>query len=358
MLPPVLAKTLKAGDTIAFVSLSLRLNEVFPDPITRAKAVFEKRGYKVKIFFSQDEGIRSSVDNRLAEFRAAFLDPNISAIVCTIGGGSFTELLPSIMFDNDLRQGIRENPKIVVGLSDMTGLHWFLHARTGLRSFYGPSAIPELGTTDEQNDDTSPLAFCIRNLFKAISNTEPLGDIPRSLTYAPKDPAFFSNPSSTEKQVLSQAPKWQWLRQGRGRGRLFGGCLTIMARLNGIPAIRPDWSNRVVFFETMASDAEDPDVVRTGLADLIAAGVFDEAAGLIIGRPCRYDSEEDRENFSKIITELLCNKSLVRGKNDFPILLNVDIGHTTPMVTLPLDAMVSLDSSTDTFAVLESGVSA
>lgn len=206
MSSPALAKALKPGETIAFVSLSARLNEVLPAAISRAAAVLSNRGYKVRTFFTPDTGIQSSITNWLSEFRLAFLDPTISAIICTIGGGSFTELLPALMADTEMQASIRANPKIVVGYSDMTGLHWFLHAFTGLRTFYGPSAIPELGTADSVDDEASPLAFCIRTLFDMISKPKPLGDVPRSLIYAPKLPAFFGDPTSTEIQKVIPAP--------------------------------------------------------------------------------------------------------------------------------------------------------
>jgi len=46
------------------------------------------------------------------------------------------------------------------------------------------------------------------------------------------------------------------------------------------------------------------------------------------------------------------------GMEGVPILANVDSGHTDPMVTLPLDGLVRLDSRRDEFVVLESAVAA
>ena len=103
------------------------------------------------------------------------------------------------------------------------------------------------------------------------------------------------------------------------------------------------------------SDIGEPDQVRNSLADLIAHGVFDEAAGLVVGRPVGYDSEESRTEYLDIIKGLLCEGRLARA-NPFPILCNVDIGHTTPMVTLPFGGLVELDSEGDRFTVLETAV--
>lgn len=357
MSSPVVARALQPGDTIAFVSLSARLNNVFPAAIARATALLTSRGYKVRTLFTQESGIQSSIKNRLAEFRAAFTDPSISAVICTIGGGTFTELLPDLIADRELHESIRENPKIVVGYSDMTGLHFFLHALTKLRTFYGPTAIPELGTADSAEDEKSPLAFCVKALLDVISKPEPLGDIPRSPIYAPKLPHFFRDPPSTEAQDVAPSPAWRWLRPGKAQGRLFGGRLSTVVRLNGIRTISPAWRGRIVFLETAVGEAGDFGSVRTSIADLIAQGVFDEAAGLVVGRPYGFDSEKDQQGFVDIITALLCEGRLAESENQFPILYNVDIGHTTPMVTLPFDVLAELDSHGDTFTLLESAVS-
>lgn len=356
MRPPTNPPSLKPGATIAFVSLSSRINDKFPAVLSRARSLFQDRGYKVCIFDTQDDDIQSSITNRHTEIRTVFFDDEISAILCTIGGLTFTEILPLLIADLGLQIHIRLNPKIVVGSSDMTGLHWFLNTKTGLRTFYGPSAIPELGTVDIPGDEMSPLTFCISNLFNAIASSEPIGDIPRSPIYSPQAPAFFRDPESVETQVVAPAPAWKWLRRGKAQGQLFGGCLGVMARLNGILAIRPNWRGRIVFLETSFEESKDLPVVQRAVADLIAQGVFEEAAGLVIGRPVGYDSEEKLEEYAGVFKALLCEGRYASDGNQFPILMNVDIGHTTPMVTLPYDILAELDAEQDRFTILESAV--
>lgn len=355
----ILAKALQPGDTIAFVSLSARLNEIFPEALTRAASLFESHGYKVRVLFTprQEPDVQRGIADRLAELREALLDPAIAAVVCTIGGETFTELLPALVADEALHAHVRANPKVVVGYSDNTGLHWFLHALTGLRTFYGPTAIPELGTADVRDGQESPLSFCVDALVRAVAKAEPLGSVPRSAMYAPEHPAFFQDPTSVEVQKLVPSPAWKWLRPGKARGRLFGGLLGAVVRLNGIRRIAPEWRGRILFLETAVSEADDLGAVRTAFADLIAQGVFDSAAGLVVGRPFGFDSNEARAEYAHVITSLLCDtRHGPLADNRFPILFNVDIGHTTPMVTLPINALATLDSEADEFAVLEAGV--
>lgn len=356
----IIPPALQPGATIAFISPSARLNHEHSAVMTRATKVLSDRGYQVRELFHVDEGIQSSISNRLSEIRTAFSDPSISAIICTIGGSTFTELLPALIADTQLHATIRANPKIVVGYSDITGLHWFLHGLTGLRTFYGPGAIPELGEPSPAHDDdiNSPMAFCAKNLFRAISVSEPIGEVSRSVAFAPKPAAFWTDPASVAPLELVPPPKWTWIRPGKAQGRLFGGCLTVVARLNGVREITPDWRDRIVFLETaLAEDNVSGNPlyrVQAGFADLIAQGAFDHAAGLVVGRPFGYHTEEMQRDYMNAIRGLLCEGRM--AEKPFPILFNVDFGHTTPMVALPFDALAVLDSEKDSFAIIEAAV--
>lgn len=351
----IVPKALQPGATIAFVSPSARLNAKMPAVIARATSVLVGKGYQVRELYTPDSGIQSSIDHRLAELRSAFTDPTIDAVFCTIGGTAFTELLPALIADTELHAAIRAHPKIVVGYSDITGIHWFLHALTGLRTFYGPGAITELGEANSIDDEISPLAFCAKHLFRTITDSQPIGDVARSPTYAPDvDPSWY-DAASTQGPKLAPTAGWIWIRPGKAQGRLFGGCITVMARLGGVRAISPDWKDRIVFMETQMGDDMVSglalDRFRAGVADLIAQGVFDDAAGLVVGRPFGYDTDKLRADYIGVIKGLLCEGRF--ADKPFPILFNVDFGHTTPMVTLPFDGLAELDSENDRFAILE-----
>ncbi|KAK8038440.1 peptidase family S66 [Apiospora rasikravindrae] len=357
----IIPRALQPGAKIALISPSARLNHELPAALARGVQLISSQGYEVvEIYHGPDSGIQSSIANRLAELRAAFSDPSVAVVWATIGGSTFTELLPALLADTELHDTIRANPKIVVGYSDITGLHWFLYS-LGLRTFYGPGIFPELAeprAADHDKYEASALGFCVKHVFRAMTDPTPIGAIARSPTYAPDPARVFTDPDSTEPPRLVANPGWTWLRGGQAQGRLFGGCLTVMARLGGVRAIAPDWKGRIVFLETALADDNQTGNpiyrVQAGVADLIAQGVFEEAAGLVVGRPFGYDSAEMRESYMRVIREHFCEGRL--APNGFPILFGVDFGHTTPMVTLPYDALAVLDSAKDEFAVIESVV--
>ncbi|KAK5626305.1 hypothetical protein RRF57_002020 [Xylaria bambusicola] len=355
---PIVPKALEPGQTIAWVSPSARYNDKIPKVMARATAVLESKGYKVRELFTPDTSIQNGITNRLSELRTAFTDPTIDAVFCTIGGPAFTELLPALLADTALHEAIRAHPKVVVGYSDITGLHWFLHAMTGLRTFYGPGAIPELGELASLEDEDMPLAFNVRNLFRAVASRSPIGDLERSRFFCPTLPPSTLDDNSEEPNKVLPSAGWIWLRPGKGTGRLFGGCLTVMARIAGVRAIVPDWRGRIVFIETAMSDdlvSGNPiERVQAGIADLIAQGVFDDVAGLVVGRPFGYHTPEMREQYANVIKGLLCEGPM--GEKKFPILYNVDFGHSSPLLTLPYDTLATLDSDKDQFAIIESAV--
>ena len=74
-----------------------------------------------------------------------------------------------------------------------------------------------------------------------------------------------------------------------------------MARLAGVRAIVSDWLGKIMFLETALIEdhtAGTPlENVRAGIGDLIAQGVFEDVAELVVGWPFRYDSPEMRESY-------------------------------------------------------------
>jgi muramoyltetrapeptide carboxypeptidase len=73
-------------------------------------------------------------------------------------------------------------------------------------------------------------------------------------------------------------------------------------------------------------------------------GVFDEIAGLIIGKPEFYDQQSARFGYDELFKEVL-------GERKYPVISNFDCGHTVPMLTVPRYSRVRLIASTDDVSV-------
>lgn len=339
----VFPAALQKGDLVAFVSPSFRMNNVLPNQVQRAIALFNKLGFEVSVAPADPDlshNYDADLELRRDELHKAFGDPKVKAVFCTVGGAYIHELLP--LLDWDL---IRANPKILVGFSDITGLHCAVSTQTGLRTFYGPMAIDPLGGRPEHS------TFTIESLLKVITpdGQRPIGQAPASSEWS-NDIGVFDDDESFEP-VMHKSQGWKWMRSGKATGRVFGGCVEPLMNLPGTK-FWPDWTDRILLLETsMGEDfgkGASLERVRAQMATLRMLGVFGKVRGLIIGRPYSY-TDEERKEFDEIV------ERQTRGYS-FPILIDVNIGHTSPIMTVPLNGMVELDSETDTFEFLEKNV--
>ncbi|TKA80099.1 hypothetical protein B0A49_02444 [Cryomyces minteri] len=310
--PKLLPPALRPGATIALISPSARLNDVLSTRLHRAVAHLSQLGYTVEVIYTPlppNTSIRDSALHRAAEIHRAFLSPGISAIVCTIGGLSANELLPHL--DYAL---IRAHAKIFCGYSDVTLLHYALYVAAGLRTFYGPAALPQWGEYPE------PLALSSEHfLHVAKTTSNEVGQLPRS------------------EQWTDDFVDW-----------------TTVLQLGATPWDLPSYGGVVLLLEL--PEGQEPDQAtpvesaRSGLADLANRGVFDRIAGLVLGRPFMYTDEMGGE-WKRCVLELCEGEG-----RTFPILADVDVGHTDPMVTVPLGALCEMDSATDRWAIVEPSV--
>jgi muramoyltetrapeptide carboxypeptidase len=340
----IIPRALRKGDAIAFISPSARRNSISPAPLDRAKAYLESLGYQIKIIYSDISSLshKESILARCDEIHSAFADPSITAIICTTGGSSSNELLKYLNYAL-----IRSHPKIFCGFSDITVLHYAFFTQARLRTFYGPEAVKQLG------DYPQPLEFTACHFLAMLTEegrarAKGIGPVPRSLGLTSQRPELGPEPRPRE---LAPNPGWTWLRPGKARGCIFGGCLPSILHLAGTK-FWPDYKGRILLLESPKGEQMDNPrtlvVTKAQMTDLDNLGVFDVIAGLVVGRPVGLD-EGGREEFRGMVEGVLEGTS-------FPVLLDVDVGHTDPILTIPLDAMCSLDSEKDEFSILEAGV--
>jgi len=329
---------LQKGDTIAFIAPSSGLSNIFPHRIDNAKKFFLSEGYKVKEYPTtrgSHEGSSGTIKDRLRDLDEAFSDKEVKAIICTVGGISSNELISKI--DYNL---IKKNPKIFCGFSDISILHYAFLTKTGLVTFYGPALMGEFGECPNPQD------YTLEHFYKAVTNK--IGKIKSSEMWVEEFVEW-----NDQKEPRNKVPNkgFVWLKPGKVKGKIIGGCLYSILQLMGTE-YNVDYNNKILFIETAEGEdykkGEPLDLVSSKIMDLRNAGVFDKIKGLVVGRPFGYTSKE-REKFKDIIKKHIENY-------DFPVLINFDIGHTSPMITIPLNIEVEMDSIENRFEFLESGV--
>jgi len=343
-MPLIKPKKLEKGDTIGLISPSAPLAGLVPHRTERAIKMLEKLGFKVKVgrnALKVTGHTAGSPKERAEDINTFFKDKEIKAIICFIGGNHSNQILKYLDF-----QLIKKNPKIFVGYSDATVLHFAFYTQCNLVTFYGPAALTQFG------ENPKILSYTEEYFKKALMETRPIGKIKPSLYWTDEILDWFKKEDLKRPRKMKKNKGWQWLKKGKAEGPILGGCITSMMHLRGTK-YWPDFSGSIFFWEISESDCdftkgERIENIDSYLTDLELSGVFEKIKGMIVGRFFGYSKQEEKEVI-KIIKQRTASYN-------FPILIGVDIGHTDPMITLPIGVKVRIDSSKNLFEIKENGV--
>ncbi len=334
----IIPQKLSKGDTIAILAPSSGLGAIFPHRIDNAIKFLESIGFKVKEYPTARKinGWESaSPEERARDLMEAFTDKEVKAIICTIGGFNSNKILKLLDFKK-----IRENPKIFCGYSDISVLHYAIHKKAGLITFYGPSIMNQFGEFPE------PLKYTLDYFKKAVMESEAIGEVKASEKWTDEILDWSQKEDLQRPRNLIKNKGYEWLREGKAKGNIIGGCISSINHLIGTEYL-PDYEGKILFIELPEGQefgkGEPLSYVDSYLADLNNTGIFNKIKGLIVGRPYKYN-EEDSKKFQDIILD---NSK----EYNFPILYGADIGHTDPQITIPLGAEIELDSEKNLFKI-------
>ncbi|HDN91047.1 MAG TPA: LD-carboxypeptidase [Candidatus Aenigmarchaeota archaeon] len=317
---------LKKGDTIAFVSPSAGLAGLFKYRVKRAIRWFREEGFKVKLSenFWETGYIAGSPEGRARDLNEMILDEEVKAIISAIGGEHSIQILRYVNFE-----AFKENPKIFSGFSDITVLHLAFYKISGVQTYYGPMVLTQFG------EYPKPSEYTIRYFYKAVMHGK-IGKI-EVVDYTDQFLDWKKYKRTPRRKFKKN--KLLWLREGKAKGRLIGGCMPSILRVTGTSYF-PSFHNSIIFLETPEGErAGKPyklEKVDADLSQLREVGIFEKARGLILGIPYRY-TKQMKQEFYRLVLERLKDY-------DFPILANVNFGHTDPIITIPYGAQAIIDS--------------
>lgn len=269
----------------------------------RGMAWFAQRGCACKLsshYWGNAGFLAGSPADIAEDINMLVADPTIDFIISSGGGYCANALLPYLDYDLIGRIG-----KPIIGLSNPTVLLNAISSKTGLVTYSGPVLIHNLGS--EQGID----AFTEQSLRAVLAH-------------------------DTGSMVITEGSDWKWLRGGRVEGRLWGGNLWSIEHLLGTP-YEPEWDGGILMLEDCFCELHQ---VMASLQHFKTAGVFERLSGLIIGVPLEVGETElpYHGSFADIVSQVVedCDLVTVDG---------VHLGHTDRKLTLPIGAMVRLDST-------------
>ena len=113
-----------------------------------AESFMESFGMRVQIFPSCYKKFRYMAGDdeiRLKDLHDAYLDKNIDTIICARGGYGVVRLLDKIDYDI-----IKNNPKKIVGSSDITALLVSIYKKTGQITYHGKMALNGVSNMEKE----------------------------------------------------------------------------------------------------------------------------------------------------------------------------------------------------------------
>ncbi len=291
----IIPKSIKEGSKIAIISPASSVKDAVIDT---AIVKLRERGYEPVVFphaYGKNFGTHPASDeDRAADLMNAFLDPEIDAILCTRGGYGTVRMLPMLNMDV-----IRQNPKWLIGYSDISDLHAFMH-KAGVASIHGPMC----GHIAKEADTIPSTEY----LFKVLTDSLPI-------TY--------------------ELPANDYNKHGHARGRLVGGNLLT---INGLSETPYDIMNIgededvILFIEDVS---EQIYAIERVLMRMHYSGLLSQVKGFIVGQFTEYRPSEDFASMEDMIHYWLKKWGYYNEHNPMPIVFDFPTGHVTenyPMI--------------------------
>ncbi|MDR1370591.1 MAG: LD-carboxypeptidase [Dysgonamonadaceae bacterium] len=266
---------LRPGDRISIIAPS---GVVEPGYVEKTRKIFENWGLQVILgehLFKKYGRFAGTASERLHDLQNSLDDPDIQAVFFARGGYGTVDILDRISLDK-----FKQNPKWLIGFSDITILHSLISG-AGICSLHAPMSAH---LAEEGENELSALY-----LKKILFGEKPeyrIGDHDLN-------------------------------RNGSCSGYIRGGNLSILSGLRGTPYDLLT-ENTILFLEDIDEQAYHIDRM---MQNLKLGGILEKISGLIIGR---FSGCHDDPQMNCTIYESIFH--LVE-RYDYPVCFDFPVGH-------------------------------
>ena len=338
--PPV-----ERGDRVAVVAPASTNPEfashVYELGLERMRDVFDLEPVEYPTATADPEWLADNPQARAEDVMDAFRDPEISAVIATIGGHDQLTILPHL--DAEV---LREHPTRFYGWSDNTNLAVYLWNQ-GIVSYYGGSVLTEYAMDGAMFDYT--VEYLERALFE-----DALGEWQEADVFT-DEAGDWEDPEALEtRREIEDSDGRKWRGGDRAvAGRLWGGCYETLVEQFLADRYLPDESEldgAVLALET-SEGIPDPAYVRANLRALGERGLLERFAGVLVGRAAARSHVADnppewradyRERQRDAITDVFETYN-----PNAPVVLDCEFGHTYPTCPIPIGGEVEIDPGTE-----------
>lgn len=306
-------KALKPGSIVAITAPA---SPVASGELSASIKYFKDMGCKVEIgdtIAKQKNQYRyfSAPDkDRAAEFMSYVNRKDVDMILCGRGGYGVMRILPMLDY-----AAIKNNPKIIMGFSDITALLLAVNRQSNLITFHGP--VGSSSNDSYRNNMVSQL----------LTST------------------------SIKKGVKYPISEMEIINPGKACGIIQGGNLRIISSTMGTP-YEINTHNSILFIEDVSEHAYEIDRMLTQLA---ISGKFDTCKAIIFGK---FKNLNVRRPFfpnkGYSIREVI--EQVIKPLN-IPTVIGLPFGHLAQELTFPLGVAASFDTNSKSIELLQAAVS-
>lgn len=327
---------LQPGDTIAVLSPAAAAPAVSEAVHEQAIArLAEITGLEV-VEFPTTRQAGASPEARANDVNAAFADPDVRAIIATLGGDDQITVVPHL----DSRLALAD-PKPFFGYSDNTNiLNWLW--RLGINGYYGGSTQVHLGAGPAVDDAH------VRTLRAALFETGPI-EIPHVPESEDFGPDWRTPEALTEFGAREAVGPWLWAGGDRlVEGPTWGGCLEVLDQLalaDRLPSLHA-LEGSVLLLET-SEELPDPVAVGRIVRGLGERGVFGVVKSVLVARPpvenhtVRLDARERRA--ARTAQARVVIDTIAQYSTSVSVCVGASFGHTRPQVIVPYGGRMRVD---------------
>lgn len=271
---PLQPKPLQQGDKIAIFCPAGIIER---EKVLRASELLKSWGLQVEVgetVGAQHFNFAGSDQMRADEFQFFLDDVEIKAIICARGGYGSARMLDLVSFENFI-----ESPKWIVGYSDVTAIHNHINQNYGIPTIH--SVMP--------SEFLSVFAESTKSLKSVLFG----------------------------EAIRYQFPKHKLNEQGRAKGEVVGGNLTLVhSMLGSVSQLNTD--GKVLFLEDVGERLYNIDRMMVSLK---RAGLLTRLSGLCVGG---FTGSTGYEDFKKSAYEIISEHC---SSFNYPIAFDFPAGH-------------------------------
>lgn len=308
---------LKSGDSLALVTPGSYITEQEKqESIRNIQSIGFKVVYTDRLM--QKNGYFSATDEeRAADLNEMFEREDVQGIICARGGYGCARILPYLNY-----KLIRNNPKPLIGFSDVTALHYAIYKNSGLITFHGPVGVSTFSRFSTKN-------------FKEVL----------------MEPTFELELRNSQTENNYNPYGITTIVEGKASGELVGGNLTIVNSLIGTE-YDIDFTDKIVFLEEFL---EEPYRIDRMLTQLIQALKFKNVTGIALGVFKMCEPSKTNPSFSNSFSLMEVLKDRL-GSLNVPVVYGLSFGHVVDKFTLPFGVKAELDTDYQQLKLLEQAV--